>query len=93
MQIRIRQIEFESCEGSIVISRERGAREGEVDREAKSEGSMTSLGRIYIPSLSGDSSETDLDADSLRTDSTDSNPNSLSSYKDGNISRTRRMRF
>jgi len=56
-----------------------GAREGEVGREAKSEGSTTSLGRIYTPSLSSNSSETDLDADSLRTDLTDSNPNSLSS--------------
>jgi hypothetical protein len=39
-------------------------REREVDREAESEGSTTSLGRIYTPSLSDDSSETDLDADS-----------------------------
>lgn len=56
-----------------------GGREGEVDREAENEGSTTSLGRIYTLSLSDDSSETDLHADSLRTDLTDSNPNSLSS--------------
>jgi hypothetical protein len=30
---------------------ERGAREGEVDREAKGEGSTTFLRRIYTPSL------------------------------------------
>jgi len=65
------------CEGSIDIERERGGREGEVDREAESEGSTTPLGRIYTPSLSDDSIETDLDADSLRTDLADSNPNSL----------------
>ena len=65
--------------GRSPFSRERGGREGEVDREAESEGSTTSLGRICTPSLSDDSSETDLDADSLRTDLTDSNLNSLSS--------------
>jgi hypothetical protein len=53
-----------------------------IDRGAESESSTTSthasLGRPYTPSLPDDSS----DVDSLRKDSTDSNPNSLQNSKD-----------
>lgn len=58
-------------------ARGRSASRGEVDRGVESECSTTSLGRPYTPSLPDDSSDADVDADSLRKDSTDSNPNSL----------------
>jgi len=63
------------------LSRARGGSRGEVDRGVESE-YATSLGRPYTLSLPDDSSDADIDADSLRKDPTDSNPNLLSGSKD-----------
>jgi hypothetical protein len=66
------------------LSRARGgsASRGEVDRGVESEYSAMSLGRPYTLSLPDDSSDADINADSLRKDPTDSNPNFLSGSKD-----------
>jgi len=64
------------------LSRARGGSRGEVDRGIESEYSATSIGRPYTLSLPDDSSDADIDADSLRKDPTDSNPNLLSGSKD-----------
>jgi hypothetical protein len=59
---------------SLSHARYKSASRGEMDHGVESECSTTSL--------PDDSSEADVDADSLRRDSTDSNPNSLSGSKD-----------
>jgi hypothetical protein len=60
-----------------------------IDCGAESESNTTSthpsLDRPYTPSLPDESSDADADSDPLRKDSTDSNPNSLSSKETSGI--------